>query len=54
MIDVLTALMLEKKIVLISSRRALISHSALALINMLYPFSWPHVLIPVSLQVSPK
>jgi hypothetical protein len=39
--------MLEKKIVLFSHHRALISHCALAFINMLYPFSWPHVFIPI-------
>ncbi len=44
------ALLLERKIVLVSSHKALLSHCAFALVNMLYPFRWPHVFIPVRLS----
>lgn len=44
---VYTALMLERKIVLISSHKALLSHCSFALLSLLYPLCWPHVFIPI-------
>ncbi len=32
---------------LISSHHALLSHCSVALVSMLYPLTWPHVLIPI-------
>jgi hypothetical protein len=46
-LDVLVAVLLEKKVVLFSPHRALLAHVANAIVNLLYPFWWPHVFIPV-------
>ena len=40
-------LLLEKKLYLICSSKAVLSHVAYALINLLYPFKWIHVYVPI-------
>ena len=46
-IDIFIALLLEKKVLLISKYKALLMHACVALISFLYPFSWKHVMIPI-------
>lgn len=46
-IDIFLALLLEKKILLISKYKALLTHAAIALTSFLYPLCWKHVLIPI-------
>jgi hypothetical protein len=38
---------LEKKVLLISKHKALLTHAAVALISFLFPLCWKHVLIPI-------
>lgn len=38
---------MEKKVLLISEHKALLTHSAIALISFLFPLCWKHVLIPI-------
>jgi len=38
---------MEKKVLLISEHKALLTHSAIALISFLFPLRWIHVLIPI-------
>ncbi len=40
-------ILLERKIFLISKKKSLITHVAEALINLIFPFCWNHVLIPI-------
>lgn len=40
-------LLLEKKLYLICSSKAVLSHVAYALINLLFPFKWIHVYVPI-------
>ena len=40
-------LLLEKKLYLICSSKAVLSHVANALINLLFPFKWIHVYVPI-------
>lgn len=47
MIDIFIALLLEKKILLISEHKALLNHAAVALISFLFPLCWKHILIPI-------
>ena len=47
MIDIFLALLLEKKILLISKYKALLTHASVALISFLFPLCWKHVLIPI-------
>ncbi len=47
MIDIFLALLLEKKILLISKYKALLTHASVAFMSFLYPLSWKHVLIPI-------
>ena len=47
MIDIFIALLLEKKVLLISEHKALLNHSAVALISFLFPLCWKNVLIPI-------
>lgn len=46
-IDIFIALLLEKKVLLISKYKALLMHASVALISFLFPFSWKHVMIPI-------
>jgi DENN (AEX-3) domain len=46
-IDIFLALLLEKKVLLISKYKALLTHAAIALISFLFPLAWKHVLIPI-------
>ncbi len=46
-LTVYTALCLEEKVVLLSSRTSLLTFAAEALLTLLYPFSWQHVYIPL-------
>lgn len=39
--------LLEKKIFIISNHKSLITHVTEALISLIYPFQWNHVLIPI-------
>jgi hypothetical protein len=39
--------LLEKKVLLISKHKALLTHAAVALISFLFPLCWKHVLIPI-------
>jgi hypothetical protein len=41
------ALLLEKKVLLISDHKALLTHAAVALISFLFPVCWKHVLVPI-------
>jgi hypothetical protein len=41
------ALLLEKKVLLISEHKALLTHAAIALISFLFPVCWKHVLVPI-------
>lgn len=38
---------MEKKILLISKYKSLLTHAAIALISFLFPLCWKHVLIPI-------
>ena len=38
---------MEKKVLLISDHKALLTHAAVALISFLFPLCWKHVLIPI-------
>ena len=40
-------LLLEKKLYLVCSSKAVLSHIAHALINLLFPFKWIHVYVPI-------
>jgi len=42
-----SAAMLEKKLLLVSTRKSLLAHAAMALEGLLFPFKWQQVLIPV-------
>jgi len=42
-----SCIMLEKKILLVSTKRSLLQHAAVALEGLLFPFKWQHVFIPV-------
>ena len=46
-IDIFLALLLEKKVLLISKYKALLTHASIALISFLFPLCWKHVLIPI-------
>lgn len=46
-IDIFLALLMEKKVLLISEHKALLTHAAIALISFLFPLCWKHVLIPI-------
>jgi len=46
-IDIFLALLLEKKVLLISKYKALLTHASVALTSFLFPLSWKHVLIPI-------
>ena len=46
-IDIFLAILLEKKVLLISEHKALLTHAAIALISLLFPLCWKHVLIPI-------
>ena len=46
-VSVFLALLLEKKIILRSAYKALISHATVALSSLLYPLAWNGVLVPV-------
>lgn len=46
-IDIFLALLLEKKILLISKHKSLLTHASVALISFLFPLCWKHVLIPI-------
>ena len=38
---------MEKKVLLISKYKALLTHASIALISFLFPLCWKHVLIPI-------
>lgn len=46
-IEIVLALLLEKKVLLISDHKALLTHAAIALLSFLFPLCWKHVLIPI-------
>lgn len=46
-IDIFLALLLEKKVLLISEHKSLLTHASVALISFLFPLCWKHVLIPI-------
>ena len=46
-IDIFLALLLEKKVLLISKYKALLTHASIALISFLFPLKWKFVLIPI-------
>ena len=46
-IKVMEALLLEKKVILLSKRRGLLGHCSFALSSLLFPFQWQFVYIPV-------
>ena len=48
-VDLVEALMLERKILLISKHKSLLTQVSEALVCLLYPFVWTHVLIPVEI-----
>jgi hypothetical protein len=41
------ALLLERKVFLISQSKSLLTHICMALVSLLFPFKWIHVLIPI-------
>ena len=47
MVDIFLALLAEKKVLLISKSKALLTHACVAFMSFLFPFSWKHVLIPI-------
>jgi hypothetical protein len=46
-VDIFLALLAEKKVLLISKSKALLTHACVAFMSFLFPFSWKHVLIPI-------
>jgi len=44
-------ILLERKILLFSEHKALLHDVALALTTLIFPFHWPHVLIPVMKKI---
>lgn len=46
-VDIFLALLAEKKVLLISKYKALLTHACVAFMSFLFPFSWKHVLIPI-------
>jgi pentatricopeptide repeat protein len=46
-VTVWSCIMIERKILLISSKKSLLTHSAMAFIALIFPFNWHQVLIPV-------
>jgi DENN domain-containing protein 5 len=46
-VDIFLALLAEKKVLLISKSKALLTHACVAFLSFLFPFSWKHVLIPI-------
>ena len=48
------SILLERKLFLISKHKTLRTQIAEALIGLIYPFSWPHVLIPVRIMIIVK
>ena len=46
-IDIFIALLTEKKVLLISKYKALLTHASIALISFVFPLCWKHVLIPI-------
>jgi len=46
-IAVWSCLMVEKKVLLVSAHRSLLTYAAMALVALLFPFKWEQVLIPV-------
>lgn len=43
----LTWVMLEKKVLLVSKKKSLLSNVSRAILALLFPFKWEHVLIPI-------
>jgi len=46
-VQIWSGLMLERKVILHSSLRSVLTPTSLALIGLLFPYKWDHVLIPV-------
>ena len=46
-IDIFIALLLEKKVLLISKYKALLTHASVALVSFLFPLYWMHNFIPI-------
>jgi len=46
-IEVFIALILEKKVILISNYKSLLSHACFSLLSYLFPLCWKHSLIPI-------
>jgi len=46
-VDIFLALLAEKKVLLISKYKALLSNACVAFMSFLFPFLWKHVLIPI-------
>lgn len=46
-IEVWSCLLVERKVLLISKSKALLTHVALALTSLIFPFKWDQVLIPI-------
>ena len=46
-IDIFMALLLEKKVLLISKYKALLTHASIALISFLFPLCWKNTWIPI-------
>ena len=46
-VEILTALLLERKIVLLSNRPSRLTSAACALLTLLYPFEWQHTIAPL-------
>jgi hypothetical protein len=42
-----TCVMLEKKVLLVSSHKCLLSNVSHAILTLIFPFKWEHVLIPI-------
>ena len=46
-IEVFLALLVERKVLLISRHKSLLTHAAVSLISFLFPLHWVHTLIPL-------
>ena len=46
-VDIFLALLQEKKVLLISSHKSLLTRACVALVSFLFPLCWKHVLIPI-------